>query len=73
MTLTLMTIALGIGSLIFMGIVLLRVYNYTRKYPLPESKYTLLFGFIHFNHVTVLYVLSMILLSVFSMVYVISL
>ena len=45
-------------SLAFCVVIQLRLYNYTRKHPLPESKYTLLFRFIKLRHVNVFYLLS---------------
>lgn len=73
MTLLLLTILIGIGSFLFMGIALTRLYNYSRKHPLPESKYTLLLGFVHINHITVLYVMSVAALFIASLVFVLSL
>lgn len=73
MTLLLLTILIGIGSFLFMGIILTRLYNYSRKHPLPESKYTLILGFVHMNHVTVLYAASIMTLFIASLVFVLSL
>ena len=73
MTLLLLTILIRIGSFLFTGVILTRLYNYSRKHPLPESKYTLILGFIHMNHVTVLYVVSIATLFIVSLVFVLSL
>lgn len=36
-------------SLSFLGLTLWRLYKYIRRYRFAESKYTLLFGFVHLH------------------------
>lgn len=65
-------IAINIASFIFAAVTIWRVFhNFVRKYPMPESKYTLLFKFISIKHVVVCYVIALfIIMSVsFALTY----
>ncbi len=46
---------LQLGSLIFVFISLTRLFSYIRRYRFDESKYTLLFGFMHLHWFALLY------------------
>ncbi|MBI2638234.1 hypothetical protein HYW83_01450 [Candidatus Peregrinibacteria bacterium] len=53
-------IALGVlhvTSIGFALIVLMRLYHYIKRYRFDESKYTLLFGFIHLHWIAGAYVM----------------
>jgi hypothetical protein len=45
-------------SFSFAVVVQMRLLNYAKKHPLPESKYTYLLGFIKLGYINVLYLLS---------------
>jgi hypothetical protein len=46
-------------SLSFMGLVIVRLFAYVRRYKLVENRHTLLFGFIAVEHIVALYVIVM--------------
>jgi uncharacterized membrane protein YjdF len=50
-------------SLSFMGIVILRLFAYVRRYKLTENRHTLLFGFIAIEHIVALYVIAMVVFT----------
>lgn len=49
---------LQLVSLIFTGVVILRLMRYIKRYRIDESKYTLLFGFVHLRWIIGLYAVS---------------
>jgi len=51
-------IIIAIGSVGVALVTLNRVIAYNRKYPLPESKFTRLFGILNKEHVTGIYLFS---------------
>lgn len=61
---TVFWIIFGIIHLISVGIaavLYLRLYAYIRRYRFDESKYTLLFGFVHLHWITAIYFISIFL------------
>ena len=54
----LLIIVVMLVSIGFCAIAQMRYLTYARKYKLPESKYTLLFGFMGLKHVDLLYVFA---------------
>ena len=60
MFVTLMILIL-LGSISFCLLVIGRVFAYNRKYHLPESRYTRLFGFLSKEHIIFVYLLFVIL------------
>jgi hypothetical protein len=48
------------ASIGFCTLVQMRLLNYVKKNPLPESKYTSIFGFIRLLHVNLFYILSVV-------------
>lgn len=46
-----------VGSIAFTLLVFWRLYYYIRRYRFEESKYTLLFGFIHLSWVAAMYLI----------------
>ncbi|KKU80474.1 MAG: hypothetical protein UY05_C0006G0008 [Candidatus Peregrinibacteria bacterium GW2011_GWA2_47_7] len=51
---------LQLVSLIFMAVVIRRLVGYINRYRIDESKYTLLFGFVHLRWIIGLYAISVI-------------
>jgi hypothetical protein len=43
-------------SLSFLGLAIVRLFKYIRRYKLSENRHTLLFGFVTIEHVVALYV-----------------
>lgn len=68
---TVWTIIIGIHicSLLFLGAYLRRLLSYARKYRMPESKYTLLFGWVNLNHIVVVYVIAAVLFVALSLTF----
>ena len=60
-------------SLGFLGLCMIRLFGYVRRYRLPENRHTLLFGFIRLEHVVVMYLLFMSLLTLGSVLFISSL
>lgn len=52
---TIIFIILQLGSVVFAFISLTRLFSYIRRYRFDESKYTLLFGFMHLHWFAILY------------------
>ena len=57
-------------SISFMGIVVMRLFAYVRRYKLNENHHTLLFGFIGIGHIVSLYIVIMAVFTVGSLVFV---
>jgi hypothetical protein len=49
--------AFHLVSVAFLGLSLVRLYGYVRRYKLIENRHTLLFGFVHLEHVVLIYIL----------------
>ena len=49
-------IGIHICSLLFMAVYIRRLLRYASKYRMPESKYTLLFGWVQLNHIVFAYI-----------------
>lgn len=60
------TIIVGIHicSLLFLTAYLGRLFKYSGKYKMDESRYTLLFGWIHLHHIVLTYIVTMTLFMV---------
>lgn len=63
---TTLIIATLVLSLTMFGLVVGRLFAYNRKYHLPESKYTKLFGIFTKEHVLVLYAILVVLHLIIS-------
>lgn len=50
-------------SVAFMGIVIMRLFAYVRRYKLNENRHTLLFGFVKIGHVVGLYLIVMVIFT----------
>ena len=63
-----LTIIIGVHvcSLVFLAVYLKKLFRYARKYRMQESKYTLLFGWISFEHVAIAYGVAVVFFAVFS-------
>lgn len=60
-------IAINIASFIFAAVTIWRVFhNFVKKYPMPESKYTLLFRFISIKQAAICYVLVLFIIMTVS-------
>ncbi len=62
-------VVINLCSLLFLFAYIKRLFGYARKYRMPESKYTLLFGGINLPHVVFAYVSSAIAFAVFSVIF----
>ncbi|PJC36814.1 hypothetical protein CO046_03810 [Candidatus Peregrinibacteria bacterium CG_4_9_14_0_2_um_filter_53_11] len=62
----LLFIVIQLISVTFMGISIMRLYGYVRKYRFNESNYTLLLGFIHLNWVATAYIVAVPVWAVLS-------
>lgn len=49
-------IAVHLCSLLFLTIYLKRLFRYAGKYRMPESKYTLLFGWVQLSYIAFAYI-----------------
>lgn len=68
---TVWTIVIGIHvcSLLFLTAYLKRVFSYARKYRMPESKYTLLFGWIQLSYIIFAYIAAATLFVAVSIIF----
>lgn len=73
MILLLITILIGIGSVLFLLFAFIRLHHHRERHPLPENKYTLLLGFIGIRHVMFLHAFSVAALVILSASFVLSL
>jgi hypothetical protein len=55
-------------SILVMLLCVLRLFGYTRRYKLVENKHTLLFGFISVTHVVAIYIFTIFLFTVTSII-----
>jgi len=55
-------------SISFMGICIVRLFSYTRRYKLIENRHTLLFGFITVDHFVTVYIIMITLFTIGSIV-----
>lgn len=62
-------IGLHVCSLLFLTAYLRRLFVYARKYRMPESQYTLLFGWVRLPHIVVTYVITVLAFIVLSTIY----
>jgi hypothetical protein len=54
-------------SLLFMGLAIVRLFSYVRRYKLQENSHTLLFGVISIEHVVALYIIVVAIFTFTSM------
>ena len=54
-------VILNVASVGFVLITLRRFYNYIKRHRFDESKYTLLFGFVHLRWIAALYLVMVLL------------
>lgn len=64
----LIIIGIHICSLLFLGIYLKRLFRYARKYRMPESKYTLLFGWVQLSYIAFAYIAAVCVFVAFSLI-----
>jgi hypothetical protein len=62
-------IVIHICSLLFLYTYLRRLFTYVKKYRMPESQYTLLFGWISLSHVVFAYVFTVTVFVVSSLIF----
>lgn len=55
-TLWIIIIGIHVCSLLFLAAYLKRLFKYARRYTMPESKYTLLFGWVNLSHIVFGYI-----------------
>ena len=55
-------------SLSFMGLAIVRLFAYVRRYKLNENRHTLLFGFMSIEHVVALYIIVMAIFTFGSLI-----
>ncbi len=55
-----------IMSFVFLGLCLLRLRDYLKKYRLNETRHTMLFGFINMHHFVFLYIVTITLFTLGS-------
>ncbi len=70
-TVAIIIIGIDICSFLFLAAYLKRLFAYVKKYRLPESEYTLMFGWMHFSHVIFLYILTVVLFLVATVAFLI--
>jgi len=69
----LITILLHAVSIGFLGLCLIRIFSYLRRHKMQENHFTLLFGFIGIQHVTMAYLITVAVFTAGSIVLVLSL
>jgi uncharacterized protein (DUF2235 family) len=69
----LITIILHAASIGFLGLCTIRIFSYLRRHKFQENNYTLLFGFIGIQHVTMAYLIIVAAFTVGSTILVLSL
>lgn len=55
---------LHLVSISFMGLCIMRLFSYTRRYKLKENGHTLLFGIVRVEHIVTIYI---IIIGLFTM------
>ncbi len=67
------TIIIHLLSVGFMGLCLMRLFGYTRRYRLKETHHTLLFRFIGLQHVVIAYIIAIAIFTMSSVFFITSL
>ena len=67
------TIILHAASVGFLGLCIIRIFSYLRRHKLQENNFTLLFGFIGIQHLTMAYLIFVAAFTVGSTILVLSL
>jgi cbb3-type cytochrome oxidase subunit 3 len=69
MTLVLITALIGVISITFCFISVRILYRYINRYRFDESKYTLLFGFLHLRYIQISYITLTVVLAILSTIF----
>jgi hypothetical protein len=64
----LITAILHFISISFMGLCMVRLFSYVRRYRLKENRHTLLFGFVTVEHVVAIYIAMVLLFTTASVI-----
>ena len=64
----LITAILHFISISFMGLCMVRLFGYVRRYRLKENRHTLLFGFVTIEHIVAIYIGMIICFTIASVI-----